>query len=149
VRLPSQAFQTATLANLQTDGNANEIPFYQQAFKAWNSAIGAGRASAVPSSSADVQGPGCGDLTILSPGTACATQYFITPTNFAPEWLWTIRGDQNIGDKDRIFGRFQLDHGTQPTATSALSPLFSASSFQPENQQQVSWTHVFGPNATN
>ncbi|MGA3041520.1 MAG: TonB-dependent receptor, partial [Bryobacteraceae bacterium] len=51
--------------------------------------------------------------------------------------------------KDRIFGRFQLDHGTQPTATSALSPLFSASSFQPENQQQVSWTHVFGPNATN
>ncbi|MGA3041519.1 MAG: TonB-dependent receptor [Bryobacteraceae bacterium] len=90
VRLPSQAFQTATLANLQTDGNANEIPFYQQAFKAWNSAIGAGRASAVPSSSADVQGPGCGDLTILSPGTACATQYFITPTNFAPEWLWTI-----------------------------------------------------------
>lgn len=149
VRLPSQAFQAATLSNLAADGNGNEVPFYQQAFAAWNSAIGANRATPVPSSSSDVQGPGCGDLTILSPGAACATQYFITPTNFAPEWLWTIRGDQNVGDKDRIYGRFQIDHGTQPTGTSALSPLFSLKSFQPENQQQISWTHVFGPNATN
>ncbi len=149
VRLPSQAFESAVLANLQADGNGNEIPFYNQAFKAWNTAIGAGRASAVPSSSADVNGPGCGALTVLSAGTPCAEQYFITPVNFAPEWLWTIRVDQNLGDKDRIYGRFQIDHGTQPTGTSALNPLFSLKSFQPENQQQISWTHVFGPNATN
>jgi Carboxypeptidase regulatory-like domain len=149
VRLPSAAFQSAVLGNLQTDGNSAEIPFYQQAFKAWNGAIGASRATPVPSSSSDVQGPGCGDLTILAAGTACATQYFITPVNFAPEWLWTLRVDQNFGDKDRIYGRFQIDHGTQPTGTSPLSPLFSLKSYQPENQQQISWTHVFGPNATN
>jgi hypothetical protein len=149
VRLPSQAFQAATLANLTANGNGNEVPFYQQAFTAWNSAIGAGRATPVPTSSADVNGPGCGDLTILSAGAACATQYFVTPTNFAPEFLWTLRIDQNVGDKDRIYGRYQVDHGTQPTATSALNPLFSATSYQPENQQQISWTHVFGPNATN
>ncbi|MGA2134849.1 MAG: TonB-dependent receptor [Bryobacteraceae bacterium] len=149
VRLPSQAFETAVLNNLATDGNANETSFYKQAFGAWNSAIGASRATPVASSSSDVQGPGCGDLTVLAAGQACAVQYFITPVNFAPEWLWTIRVDQNVGDKDRIYGRFQIDHGTQPTGTSALSPLFSLSSYQPENQQQISWTHVFGPNATN
>ncbi|HTQ53734.1 MAG TPA: TonB-dependent receptor [Bryobacteraceae bacterium] len=149
VRLPSQAFQTAVLNNLAATGNSNESAFYKQAFGAWNSAVGATRATAVPGSSADVQGPGCGDLTVLSPGQACANQYFITPVNFAPEWLWTLRVDQNLGDKDRIYGRFQIDHGTQPTGTDPLNPLFSLISFQPENQQQVSWTHVFGPNATN
>jgi hypothetical protein len=149
VRLPSQAFQAATLANLQADGNGAEVPFYQKAFNVWNAAIGASRASAVPSSPADVNGPGCGALTVLSAGTACATQYYITPTNFAPEWLWTLRIDQNLGDKDRIYGRFQVDHGTQPTGTSAMNPLFSLLSYQPENQQQISWTHVFGPTATN
>jgi hypothetical protein len=148
VRLPSQAFQTATLANLTATGNGNEIPFYQQAFTAWNSSIGAGRATPVPSSSADQFAAGCGDLNVTG-GAACATQYFITPTNFAPEFLWTLRIDQNLGDKDRIYGRYQVDHGTQPTATSALNTLFSAKSYQPENQQQISWTHVFGPNATN
>lgn len=149
VRLPSQAFQAATLANLQANGSGAEVPFYQQAFAAWNSAIGAARATPVAASSADVQGPGCGDLKILPAGQACATEYFIIPTNFAPEFLWTIRADQNFSDKDKVYARYQIDHGTQPTGTSALSPLFSLLSFQPENQQQVSWTHIFGPNATN
>jgi hypothetical protein len=139
VKLPSQAFQTATLSNLTADGNGNEAQFYQQAFKAWNSAIGASYATPLAGS--------CGDLSIA--GGVCANQYYVTPVNFAPEWLWTIRIDQNVGDKDRIYGRYQVDHGTQPTGTSSLSPLFSLSSYQPENQQQISWTHVFGPNATN
>jgi hypothetical protein len=102
----------------------------------------------VPASSSDVQGPGCGSITVLQAGQACAVQYFITPVNFAPEWLGAIRVDQNLGDKDRIYGRFPLDHGTQPTYTNPMNPLFSALSYQPENQQQISWTHVFSPNAT-
>ena len=40
--IPSPQFQTATLANLMATSNNAQIPFYQQIFKVYNSAPGAG-----------------------------------------------------------------------------------------------------------
>jgi hypothetical protein len=148
VRLPSQAFENATLTNLAATNSA-EVPFYQQLFKAYGTATGLSRASAVPMGSGDVQGPGCGDLTILPAGTPCAVQYSAAPNAFAREWQMAVRIDQTLGDKDRIYGRYQTDHGVQPTYTDAINPLFSATSIQPEDQGQLNWTHIFGPAATN
>jgi len=149
VRLPSNDFQNATLSNLAATGLGGEVPFYQQLFKAFNSATGLGRASAVPMGSGDVSGAGCGDLTILPAGDACAVQYSAAPNAFAHEWQIAVRVDQTIGDNDRIYGRYQTDHGVQPTYTDAINPTFSATSLQPEDQGQLNWTHIFGPRATN
>jgi hypothetical protein len=142
VRLPSQDFQNATLANLTATGMGAEVPFYQQMFKAFNSATGLGRASAVSDG-------GCGDLTVLPAGDACTLQYSAAPNAFAHEWQMAVRIDQTLGDKDRIYGRYQTDHGVQPTFTDAINPTFSATSIQPEDQGQLNWTHIFGPSATN
>ena len=48
VLVPSPQFQAATLAHLASNGNANEIPFYQQVFAAYNGSPGASAATPVP-----------------------------------------------------------------------------------------------------
>ena len=149
VRLPSQAFESATLANLVATGEGGEVPFYNQLFKAYNSASGFNRASAVPYGDGDVNGPGCGDLTILPAGKPCAVQYSAAPNAFAHEYQVAVRIDQTLGNNDRLFGRYQTDQGVQPTYTDAVNTTQSATSIQPEYQGQLNWTHIFGPSATN
>jgi hypothetical protein len=149
VRLPSTQFQAATLSNLAAMGMGEEIPFYQQLFKTFNTATGLNRASAAPRGRRDVQGPGCGDLTILAAGVPCAVQYSAAPNAFAHEWQFAARADEIVGDRDRIYGRFQTDHGVAPAFSDPINPVFNAISVQPEDQGQFSWTHTFGPRATN
>lgn len=149
IRLPSLPFQAATLTNLSSTGMGAEIPFYQQLFKAFNSAAGLKRAAAVPMTSGDRRGPGCGDLTVLAPGIPCVVGYSAAPNAFAHEWQLATRVDQVIGDRDRIYGRFQTDHGVAPAFTDPINSIFSAVSIQPEDQGQLSWTHIFGPHTAN
>ena len=71
--VPSPQFQTAALANLAANGNAAEIPFYEQIFKIYNNAPGIGSATSVTS---DGDG-GCGgaSFTGLPAGAPCALQF--------------------------------------------------------------------------
>ncbi len=145
--VPSQQFQSAALANLAANGNAAEIPFYQQIFKVYNSAPGVGSATAVTS---DGDG-GCGGLSFpgLPAGAPCALQFRSTPPDINKEYLWSARVDHRFSDKDTGYIRVLRDNGFQPTYASPFGPTFNEQSNQPQMQGQVSETHVFGPNTVN
>ncbi|MGD1090319.1 MAG: carboxypeptidase regulatory-like domain-containing protein, partial [Verrucomicrobiota bacterium] len=138
--IPSPQFQTATLQNLTANGNADEIPFYQQVFKIYNSASGA----------TPVSGGGCGSFSSPLLGSApCEYQFRTAPTSLLREYQWAARVDHIFSDKDRGYVRVFRDNGFQPTYTSAFGPTFNVSSTQPQMAGQVSETHTFGPNAVN
>ena len=143
--IPSPQFQAATLANLAGNGNAAEIPFYQQIFKVYSSALGAGSATPVTS---DGNG-GCGAFTGLPSGVPCALQFRTTPPDINREYLWSARVDHIFSDKDHGYIRVLRDNGFQPTFASPFGPTFNEQSDQPQMQGQVSETHVFGPNTVN
>ncbi len=145
--IPSPQFQSATLANLAADGNSAEIPFYQQIFKIYNGAPGAGSATPVTS---DRDG-GCGGLSFtgLPAGAPCALQFRSTPPDINKEYLWSARVDHHFSDKDTGYIRVSRDNGFQPTFASPFGPTFNEQSNQPQMQGQVSETHVFDPNTVN
>jgi hypothetical protein len=142
--IPSPQFQTATLTNLVAQGNAAEIPFYNQLFKIYNGSPAA--AGATP-----VAGGGCGTLTsnLLTVGAPCALQFRTTPPNTNKENNWAVRVDQVFSDKDRGYVRFWRDNGFQPSYTSPFGPTFNAQSNQPQFTAQASESHTFGPNTVN
>jgi len=141
--MPSPQFQAATLANLASNGNATEIPFYQQVFAIYNNAPGAGGATPVANNG------GCQDFTGLAAGVPCALQFRTTPPNLNREYQWSARVDHIFSAKDRASIRVWRDNGFQPTYTSPFGPTFNAESNQPQMSGQVSETHVFGPGTVN
>jgi hypothetical protein len=142
VRIPSPQFQTATLANLATNGNAAEIPFYKQIFAVYNGAPGASTAT-------PVTGGGCQGFTGLGAGVPCALQFRSTPGNVNKEYLWSARVDHTLDPNDRFYVRVSRDNGFQPSFTSPFGPTFNAQSKQPQMSGQLSETHIFGPNTVN
>jgi outer membrane receptor protein involved in Fe transport len=139
--IPSQAFQNYVLNTaLPAAGNAASIPFYQSMFNLFNNAPGA--ASATPFAGA------CEDV-VLPGGAECAREFRSTAGNFTHEWILAARVDQVLGSKDRLFGRFRTDHGVQASYTDPISPLFNATSTQPQYEGQLNHTHTFGANAVN
>jgi len=82
------------------------------------------------------------NVPCLSVGTASVN-------NINKEWLFTGRGDWNISDKHKIYGRYKMDRGSQPTSTSVIDPLFSAVSIQPEYEGQFNDSYVLSPTKTN
>lgn len=140
--IPSQAFQAATLANLTAVGNAAEIPFYEQIFKIYNSAPGAGSATPVAGS--------CGGATFAGIGPdGCAVGFRSTPPNLNREYLWSARVDHTFSDTDRGYIRVLRDNGFQPTYTSPFGSTFNAQSIQPQMSAQISEIHTFGSNTVN
>ena len=65
--------------------------------------------------------------------------------NFTHEWLMTARIDQNLSDKDHLFGHAKIDKGLQATYTNVLNPVFNADSPQPQYEGQLGETHTFLP----
>ena len=145
--IPSPQFQSATLANLAANGNAAEIPFYQQIFKVFNGAPGAG--SAIPVTSDGDGGCGGSSFAGLPAGAPCALQFRSTPADINREYLWSARVDHHFNDKDSGYIRVLRDNGFQPTYASPFGPTFNEQSNQPQMQGQISETHVFGPNTVN
>ena len=141
--VPSPQFQAATLANLATNGNAGEIPFYKQLFAVYNNAPGVGAAVPIAANG------GCQDFTGLAPGVPCALQFRTTPPNTNKEYLWSARVDHNFSDRDHGYVRVARDNGYQPSFTSPFGPTFNDQSNQPQMTGQISETHVFGPNTVN
>ena len=141
VTIPSPAFENATLTNLAAV-SPGQVPFYQNIFNLYNGAKGASSATPVP-------GGGCQDFTGLGASGVCALQFRASPDALTHEYLYAIRVDQNISDKDQWFVRVQRDHGFQSTHIDPINPAFNLASNQPEMQGQFSETHTFGATATN
>ena len=100
---------------------------------------------------------GCGDLAgTAAPGggtfgvdTPCMVVGEGNANNINKEWLFTGRIDYNISDKQRVYGRYKMDRGSQPTYTSFIDPLFSALSIQPEYEGQFNDSYAISPTKTN
>ncbi len=135
---PSPNFAAATLANL-ANVEPNSVPLYQRYFQIFQSAPGY---NVTPFSQGD---GGCGIAIVGN----CIGQYQATPALPGTEWILSGRLDQNFSDKDHVFWRVRVDHGTQATAADPINSAFSAASYQPTYDGQSQWNHVFGTNATN
>ena len=143
--IPTQDFVNATMANV-TNLEPTEAPMYKRMFALWENAAGASNAQVIPNSSY------CNALTLpgFDPTTMhCAARFSSSASALGTEWMQTIRGDYKIGTNDDIYYRWKLDHGLQPTSLNAISPAFNALSNQPEFDNQLHETHIFGPSATN
>jgi outer membrane receptor protein involved in Fe transport len=140
VKVPTQAFQTATIANLTGTGLAASVPFYQNMFNIWNQSAAGHPLSAV-------SGDSCNGLA-LPGGVPCAVQFRSTAANFTHEYDMSLKIDHIFSEKDKVFGRVQRDAGVQATSTDPLNPIFNTQSTQPEWQGQLNWTHFFS-NGTN
>lgn len=164
VNYPSPQMQTAILANVAPLGSS-VVGTYNQAFKAYQGATSYGSATPMAVGDGVING-GCGDYAgNAAPGggyfgayptgktsgglSPCMTQAFESVNNINKEWLFTGRADWNINDKHKIYGRYKMDRGSQPTGTSFINPLFSTLSIQPEYEGQFNDSYVISPTKTN
>jgi Carboxypeptidase regulatory-like domain/TonB-dependent Receptor Plug Domain len=152
VAFPSQAFQTATIANLENkDGfpaNSATVAFYQNTFNLYNNAKGA--ANAVPGAGPLSTDPlGCNGFTGLGPGVACSSFFQAADNNLTHEQQFAGRVDYNATSNDRLFLRILYDKGVQASDTDPISPLFNITSTQPQWQGQLNETHTFGSTMVN
>ncbi len=69
--------------------------------------------------------------------------------NLNTEWLLAARADYNITNTDRIYFRYNTDHGVQATGTDAINPAFNANSVQPSYGGQFGYTKVIGATMVN
>ena len=152
VYTPTTAFLNDTInIGLPAAGaSAATIATYQQAAKVWQAAPGFSNGVPIPAATSCVD-PLTGGL-VDAGGTAtagCIQSYTANPALPAKETLLIGRFDQNIGTRDRLFFRFDIDTGTQATYADPYSNSFSAASYQPEYNNSLNWTHAFSGTATN
>jgi len=154
VYTPTTAFLNDTMnIGLPAAGaSAATIATYQQAAKIWEAAPGFGNGAAIAASTSCVD-PLTGAQIDNGPGATatagCLQSYTASPALPAKETLLIGRLDQNIGTKDRLFFRFDIDTGTQATYADPISNSFSAASYQPEYNNSLNWSHAFSGSATN
>ncbi|MGB0035151.1 MAG: carboxypeptidase regulatory-like domain-containing protein [Candidatus Acidiferrales bacterium] len=137
VFLPTQEFETATIANLNANGLAASVPFYQNMFNLYNGTSVSGTPTAL----------GCFNVAVAD--INCVNQFQKSATNLTSEWQFTGRADYNFSANDRAFVRVEYDHGHQASGTDPISPLFNIQSDQPQWQGQLVENHVFSPTMTN
>jgi len=145
VTIPTQAFSTAVLNNVQAKQPA-EFNLYQKMMNLWLNAPGASGAVPIANSS------NCKALSLpgFNPTTQnCAARFEATPSALASEWILAFRIDHRLSDNDNVYFRYKQDHGLQPTTIDPISPNFDALSNQPSWDTQLNETHIFGPRATN
>ncbi|HTV06373.1 MAG TPA: carboxypeptidase regulatory-like domain-containing protein [Acidobacteriaceae bacterium] len=141
VVIPSQAYETAVLNNLQAEGApySNQIPFYQHMFDLYNNAPGASRA----------QPYGYDQYANDGAGMYYSNFFIASPKNNLAEVLVTARYDQRLGPNDSMFIHFKRDHGVQPTYVDPINSAFDNQSDQPDYEGQMEETHTFSPNLVN
>ncbi|MEI9979594.1 MAG: carboxypeptidase-like regulatory domain-containing protein [Edaphobacter sp.] len=149
VIVPSQAFQQATIANLNAKGLSNSVPFYQKLFALYNGASGISRALPGNGSSATGCPTVAAELIELPAGIVCTNYFQSNVANNSNEWLVNVRGDFVINAHDSGFARVGADLGLQPSSTSQINPIFNTVSWQPLHSGQLNETHLFGSRAIN
>jgi Carboxypeptidase regulatory-like domain len=152
VYTPTAAFLTDVNNNLVTIGaSPATIATYAKATSIWEAAPGFGAGVAFGGSASCTDGftQVVADAT---PGVAagCMQSYQASPALPAKEWLLIGRFDQNVGTKDRLFFRFDIDTGKQATYADPIDPAaFSAASYQPAYNNSLNWSHVFNGTTSN
>jgi hypothetical protein len=150
---PTAAFlnDTINLGLPAAGASASTITTYQKAAKIWEAAPHF--ANGTPIAAAQSCLDPLSGTQIDTTGTAtagCLQQYTASPALPAKETLLIGRLDQNIGAKNRLFFRFDIDTGTQATFADPINPsAFSAASYQPQYNNSLNWSHTFGGSATN
>jgi hypothetical protein len=149
VYIPTTDFANYVLGNL-TATNAAALPFYQKAFNLYAGSSGAARATPV---TPDIDPAlGCGDFAGTAgfgTSTPCARYFRSTVNNLNTEWLMAARVDYNITSNDRIYLRYNTDHGVQATGTDPINSAFNANSVQPSYGGQFGYTRVMSPSQVN
>lgn len=157
---PSPQLEAYTMNTIASEGLPPDVTnFANQTFGLYNTAATKYNAQPVtsaqtalgcgPAAEGGLQGtaaPGGGTFGVDTP---CMLQGYASANNFNKESLFTSRIDWTISDKQKIYGRFKVDQGSQPTYTSYINPLFDAVSIQPEYEGQFNHTYVFSPTKTN
>lgn len=155
VFFPTPAFASAIKNNIAANQPA-QLPYYTSLMNLYKNAPSYNLAT--PVTLGQDSGLGCGDFagttaggTLFGPGgTPCLQSLFANGVNHNKEWLLTTRLDYNISNNDKIFGRYKMDRGQQPTSTDLVDPaVFSTQSTQPEYEGQINETHVFSPTIVN
>jgi len=136
--LPSSSYQAGVLgsdgncdnatSSLYVAGANGECAFYARAFSLYNSV------------------PGHANATAFS---ADQLQLTAAPKTYLNEHLLNVRIDQTFSDNDKVFAHYKYDKGTQPTYSDPFTPVFDMQSIQPDDEGQLSWTHIFSPKAVN
>jgi outer membrane receptor protein involved in Fe transport len=157
VSLPSSQYEAYALATVP----ASAVSTYNQMFGLYNNAPSYASATPVPTvagASPTNPGGGCGSLSgasvpgssdILGQNASCALNAYGQANNINVEWLFTQRVDWNLNDKHKIYGRYKMDHGSQPTNTNFVDPAFNVLSIQPEYEGQFNDSYIITPNLIN
>ncbi|HTZ46171.1 MAG TPA: carboxypeptidase regulatory-like domain-containing protein [Verrucomicrobiae bacterium] len=142
--IPTPGFSAAVLNNVQTL-QPGEASAYQAMLNVYSNAAKGKVADVLPADSecSIVALPG------WNTGSSCAENIVTTPSSQANEWIIAGRVDQKLTSHDDLFGRFKIDHGTQPTVIDPLNSAFDAISNQPLWDVQAQERHVFSSNMTN
>jgi hypothetical protein len=159
VNLPTPAFQSAVINNLNATGLSASVPFYQTMFGLYNRVSQAGGqqlgAGTDPNNNASTGG-GCDDVSpSLSPAFAafatapCVVKVQAGLQAHTHDRLFVGRYDENFGNNDKLFIRVEKEHGLQASYTDPIDPAFNAISDQPQWQSQLSETHTFGSDKIN
>jgi hypothetical protein len=159
--IPTPAFSSFILGNIGATQPA-QLPYYTNLMNLYkgsplySSALAnTGGVNAFdPNFVPGVSGGGCGNFAGTAGFGTATTPCLMTTqgsgVNQNREWLLTTRIDYNISNNDKLFGRFKVDHGQQPTSTDLIDPaVFSTQSNQPEYEGQINETHVFSPTMVN
>jgi hypothetical protein len=148
VYIPTSDFSAFVLNNLKTT-NAPAVPLYTTALGLYAGSSGAARAT--PVTAALDPALGCGDIVSSTWGVTkpCASAFQSSVNNLNTERLQAIRVDYNITEKDRLYVRYNDDHGVQATGTDAINPAFNANSVQPSYAAQLGYTRVISPTMVN
>ena len=156
VTLPSAAFESATMANIDSIFGPMSAShnFYEQVFNAYNNTPGASKATA--GSFGDPLG--CNgwtnpndpnDPNAVGVGQPCAVHFFENLFHPSSDYLVSGRMDWNIGAKDRVFLLVQYDHSQRAAYLDPISSVFNAYTNQPWWQGQLSETHTISSTAAN
>lgn len=153
IYIPTTNFENYILSNLAAKNSA-AVPFYQKAFALYNGSSGASRATNVTMANDSTGTFGCGDFAGTagfgtSPATACARTFRSTVNNLNTEWLMAGRADYVVTNNDRIYFRYNTDHGVQATGTDPINPAFNANSIQPSYGGQFGYTKVISASMVN
>ncbi len=133
VFIPSASYEASVLASVAAN-NPSETSFYKNLFSLYNGAPGAAGATPyVEEAGADPD----------------VNTFRSTASSGANEWLLTGRLDYTIGTNDKLFGRYKMDRGYQPSYTDPINSLFDLVSSQPSYESQLVETHSFSGSIVN
>lgn len=168
VTLPSNVYQNYVLSQLPKGGcdyelsdctdlssainypsEAAELPLYQTMFKLYGNVSGVPQTAVGCPLKADgsllpIPSPALPSASIPS-GDGCVNHRVVTGSQPTRETLWTLKIDHNVGPRDTMWYRFQMDNGVQATYTDPINPIFNVRMPVPQTSGSASWVHTFSP----